>query len=248
MVAADLPVEEREHRAESMSAGYRQCARMAPDIHSGRAAGCGRVITMLDDAAVSRVAEIIREVSATEILPRFGRLEDGEIVEKGPGDLVTVADRASERELTARLRDLLPGSRVVGEEAVFEDPGVLDALDGPDPVWIIDPIDGTDNYANANARFTVLVALARGGELQASWNLRALLRPDGPRGQGRRRVPGRRAAASRPRSGPRHRPDGRGRVHLPPEVLGRARPRGPSAPEHPRRVALTTATAPASNT
>ncbi|HWG28301.1 inositol monophosphatase [Actinospica sp.] len=124
---------------------------------------------MLDDAAVSRVAEIIREVSATEILPRFGRLEDGEIVEKGPGDLVTVADRASERELTARLRDLLPGSRVVGEEAVFEDPGVLDALDGPDPVWIIDPIDGTENYANANARFTVLVALARGGELQASW-------------------------------------------------------------------------------
>jgi fructose-1,6-bisphosphatase/inositol monophosphatase family enzyme len=127
------------------------------------------VITMLDDAAFSRVAEIIREVSATEILPHFGRLEDGEIVEKSPGDLVTVADRASERELTARLKALLPGSRVVGEEAVFEDPGVLDALDGPDPVWIIDPIDGTENFANANARFTVLVALARGGELQASW-------------------------------------------------------------------------------
>ena len=124
---------------------------------------------MLDDAAFSRVAEIIREVSASEILPRFGRLEDGEIVEKGPGDLVTVADRAAERELSARLTRLLPGSRVVGEEAVFEDPGVLDALEGPDPVWIIDPIDGTENYANANARFTVLVALAREGELEASW-------------------------------------------------------------------------------
>jgi fructose-1,6-bisphosphatase/inositol monophosphatase family enzyme len=127
------------------------------------------VITMLDDAAIARVAEIIREVSATEILPRFGRLGADDITEKLPGDLVTVADRASERELAVRLTDLLPGSRVVGEEAVFADPGVLDALEGPDPVWIIDPIDGTENYANANARFTVLVALAQGGELQASW-------------------------------------------------------------------------------
>ncbi|HTJ66646.1 MAG TPA: inositol monophosphatase [Actinospica sp.] len=124
---------------------------------------------MLDDAAFAKVTEIIRAVSASEILPRFGRLRAADIVEKGPGDLVTVADRASERELTARLRELLPGSRVVGEEAVFEDPGVLDALDGPDPVWIIDPIDGTENYANANARFSVLVALALGGELRAGW-------------------------------------------------------------------------------
>lgn len=124
---------------------------------------------MLDDAAFSRVAEIIREVSASEILPRFGRLREADIIEKQPGDLVTIADRASERELTARLTELLPGSRVVGEEAVFEDPGVLAALDGAEPVWIIDPIDGTENYANANARFTVLVALARGGEVEASW-------------------------------------------------------------------------------
>ena len=124
---------------------------------------------MLDDAQIARVAEIIREVSATEILPRFGRLGDGEIVEKGPGDLVTVADKASEQALSERLTELLPGSRVVGEEAVFADEAVLEALDGPDPVWIIDPIDGTENYANANARFTVLVALARGGELHASW-------------------------------------------------------------------------------
>ncbi|HET9167874.1 MAG TPA: inositol monophosphatase family protein [Actinospica sp.] len=124
---------------------------------------------MLDDAQIARVAEIIREVSATEILPRFGRLGEDEIREKSPGDLVTVADQASERALTEALTALLPGSRVVGEEAVYADQRVLDALDGEDPVWIIDPIDGTENYANANARFTVLVALARAGELHASW-------------------------------------------------------------------------------
>jgi fructose-1,6-bisphosphatase/inositol monophosphatase family enzyme len=124
---------------------------------------------MVDERTVARVAEIIREVARTEVLPRFGHLTEGEILEKTPGDLVTVADRAAERELAARLTVLLPGSRVVGEEAVFADPAVLDALSGPDPVWIIDPIDGTENYANANARFSVLVALAQEGELQASW-------------------------------------------------------------------------------
>jgi fructose-1,6-bisphosphatase/inositol monophosphatase family enzyme len=127
------------------------------------------VIDMVDERTVAQVAEIIREVARAEVLPRFGHLAEGEIQEKTPGDLVTVADRAAERELSARLTALLPGSRVVGEEAVFADPTVLAALEGPEPVWIIDPIDGTENYANANARFSVLVALARQGELLASW-------------------------------------------------------------------------------
>jgi fructose-1,6-bisphosphatase/inositol monophosphatase family enzyme len=128
------------------------------------------VITMVVDAQfVARVEAILGEVARTEILPRFGRLERGDIVEKGPGDLVTVADRAAERELSRRLQDLLPGSRVVGEEAVFADRTVLEALDGSDPVWIVDPIDGTSNYAAGNTRFSVLVALAREGELLASW-------------------------------------------------------------------------------
>jgi fructose-1,6-bisphosphatase/inositol monophosphatase family enzyme len=124
---------------------------------------------VVDEQTVARVAQIIREVAREQILPRFGRLGAGEIVEKAPGDLVTVADRAAEQELSRRLTALLPGSRVVGEEAVYADVTVLDALSGPDPVWIIDPIDGTENYANANARFSVLVALARDGELRASW-------------------------------------------------------------------------------
>lgn len=124
---------------------------------------------VVDEQFVARVEAVLREVARAEILPRFGRLERGDIVEKGPGDLVTVADRAAERELARRLRELWPGSQVVGEEAVFLDATVLEALDGADPVWIIDPIDGTSNYAAGNTRFSVLVALAREGELLASW-------------------------------------------------------------------------------
>ena len=136
---------------------------------------CGRVIAMPDvlelpdDKTVAEISAAIRAVAAQEILPRFGRLAAGDITEKAPGDLVTVADRAAERELAARLTRLLPGSQVVGEEAVYDDRAVLDLLRGEAPVWIIDPIDGTENYADGNARFTVLVALAVRTELVASW-------------------------------------------------------------------------------
>ena len=121
---------------------------------------------MIDTAEVSA---IVREVAEREVLPRFGALTAADIKEKSPGDLVTVADRAAEEALTERLRALLPGSVVVGEEAVAADPGVLALLEGDDPVWIIDPIDGTKNFVNGSPRFAMLVALARHGELLASW-------------------------------------------------------------------------------
>ena len=124
---------------------------------------------MIDTTVAAAVDEAIRSVAEREILPRFGALAEGDVAEKTPGDLVTVADHAAERELTARLAELVPGSAVVGEEAVAADPGVLGALAGPDPVWIVDPIDGTGNFVAGSARFSTLVALAQAGRVLASW-------------------------------------------------------------------------------
>ena len=121
---------------------------------------------MLDE-----VAELIREVAAAEVLPRFRRLSEDEIDEKAPGDLVTVADRESERALTRGLTAILPGSAVVGEEAVAADPGRLDLLRGSGPVWVVDPVDGTNNFAAGRTPFAVMVAHLRGGEPVASWIL-----------------------------------------------------------------------------
>ncbi|MDE1147792.1 MAG: inositol monophosphatase [Azospirillaceae bacterium] len=121
---------------------------------------------VVDAAAVDAV---IRAVARVEILPRFRHLESGDIREKGPGDLVTVADEASERALTAQLTALLPGSTVVGEEAVAADAGVLDRLAGDQPVWIVDPIDGTANFVAGNPRFGVIVALSVGGHTVGGW-------------------------------------------------------------------------------
>jgi fructose-1,6-bisphosphatase/inositol monophosphatase family enzyme len=115
------------------------------------------------------VASIIGEAAAEEILPRFNHLSAGQIREKRPGELVTEADTEAERVLTRRLGDLLPGSSVVGEEAVAADPALLRALEGQGAVWIVDPVDGTANFAKGNARFAVIVALVRDGVTVAGW-------------------------------------------------------------------------------
>lgn len=124
-------------------------------------------LSSLDFAAVEAA---VRRAAAEEILPRFRQLAAEDVVEKnGPHDLVTIADRRAEEHLTAALTALLPGSRVVGEEAVHADPAVLDALRGDAPVWIVDPVDGTRQFVHGDPGFATLVTLAQHGELLASW-------------------------------------------------------------------------------
>lgn len=118
----------------------------------------------------SDVEEAVRTAAATEVMPRFRRLAAHEIDEKsGPHDLVTDADRKAEAYLTEVLPKLLPGSVVVGEEAVHADPAVYDALRGEAPVWIVDPVDGTRQFVHGDPGFCTLVALAQGGVVRASW-------------------------------------------------------------------------------
>ncbi|RCH68831.1 inositol monophosphatase [Streptomyces sp. SDr-06] len=119
---------------------------------------------------LAAVEEALRKAAAAEIMPRFRQLAAHEIVEKnGPHDLVTVADRLAEEHLTASLTAILPGSVVVGEEAVHADPEVYAELRGDAPVWIVDPVDGTRQFVRGEAGFCTLVALAHQGELLASW-------------------------------------------------------------------------------
>lgn len=119
--------------------------------------------------SVEAVAAIIQETAAEEILPRWRRLEKHQIREKGPGNLVTEADIEAERVLSRRLVELLPGSTVVGEEAVAADPGVMRLLEGTAPVWVVDPVDGTGNFARHSEVFGVIVALVQNGRTLAGW-------------------------------------------------------------------------------
>ena len=119
--------------------------------------------------APETVTALIRETAAAVILPRFRALAPGEIREKKPGDFVTIADTEAEEMLSRLLTGLLPGSVVCGEEGVARDRAVLATLDGAAPVWVIDPVDGTCNFAHGRAAFAVIVALVENGVTRAGW-------------------------------------------------------------------------------
>nr|WP_133496458.1 inositol monophosphatase family protein [Stakelama pacifica] len=114
------------------------------------------------------VSALIREVSETIILPRFRNLSAGEKEEKSPDDWVTIADRESEARLSEGLAALLPEARVIGEEACAADPAILEQV-GTGLQWIIDPVDGTGNFAAGRAPFGVMVALGDGDRVAAGW-------------------------------------------------------------------------------
>jgi fructose-1,6-bisphosphatase/inositol monophosphatase family enzyme len=125
---------------------------------------------MIDDELIAAVEGAIRRTVAAEVMPRWQQLSDDEVVQKsGPHDLVTVADQRAEEQLSRTLATLLPGSVVVGEEAVHAKPAMYEALHGDTPVWIVDPIDGTRQFVRGHDDFCTLVALARYGEILASW-------------------------------------------------------------------------------
>ncbi|MGI8664571.1 MAG: inositol monophosphatase family protein, partial [Jatrophihabitans sp.] len=130
---------------------------------------------MLNAAEQAYLTEQIARIAHQVVVPRFGHLSAGDIAQKAPGELVTVADRQAEQALAELLTEVLPGSVVVGEEAVAGDPAILAALAGPSPVWIVDPIDGTEAFVTGSPRFAMLVALASKGQLLASWTYAPLL-------------------------------------------------------------------------
>ena len=133
---------------------------------------------MLSSADAGRVAELMRETAASELLPRFRSLAKEDIRLKGPGDYVTVADIASEQRLASGLAKILPGVPVVGEEAVEKDPSLVDLIARPgESCWIVDPLDGTANFASGKDRFAMIVCLVHDTVAMGGWIL------DVPRGQ-----------------------------------------------------------------
>lgn len=119
---------------------------------------------------VSAVCELMKGIAAAEVLPRFKNLSVSEIDTKDAADdLVTVADTETERVLTEALKAILPEAAVVGEEAAFQNPDILNSLNGDGPVWIVDPVDGTMNFSYGRAEFGMVVALVDKGETVAGW-------------------------------------------------------------------------------
>ncbi len=127
----------------------------------------------MSHALDSAVEALMREAVARAILPHYRQLAADQIDAKAANDVVTIADYEAEAILSDGLARLLPDALLVGEEAAHADPAVLEHLGAP-LCWIVDPLDGTNNFAAGKPPFGVLVALAQDGEAVAGWILDAL--------------------------------------------------------------------------
>lgn len=114
------------------------------------------------------VLAVMQEAAQRAILPRYQALAAHEVDSKAADDVVTVADREAELILAEGLARLLGEAAIVGEEAAHADPALLERL-GDALCWIIDPVDGTNNYAAGKPPFGIMVALAEAGETRAGW-------------------------------------------------------------------------------
>jgi myo-inositol-1(or 4)-monophosphatase len=81
---------------------------------------------------------------------------------KGPSDLVTEADLAAQQAIREVVLENFPDHGFVGEEGERVDEGRLREF-----CWIVDPLDGTANYAHGVPHFAVSVGLLHAGRLQA---------------------------------------------------------------------------------
>lgn len=94
------------------------------------------------------------------LLERFGRRI--QITNKGDIDLVTEADLAAERLIVERIKSYYPRHAILAEES-----GETVASGSESEwKWIIDPLDGTTNYAHGYPCFCVSIALERAGKVE----------------------------------------------------------------------------------
>lgn len=107
---------------------------------------------------------LVRRAAQAEIMPRFRKLDTGQITSKtGPMDLVTEADTAAEAMITRGLQIAFPNAVIVGEEAAESDPDYRKRLSDAELGFLIDPVDGTWNFAHGLPLFGTMVAACRFG-------------------------------------------------------------------------------------
>ncbi|MEQ6250569.1 inositol monophosphatase [Sulfitobacter sp. HNIBRBA3233] len=118
----------------------------------------------LSPAQQRNIINVVRRTARAEILPRFRRLSGSEIRSKSStSDLVTDADTRAEAMIARALQIAFPHAQVIGEEATAETPKLLDTIADAPLAFIIDPVDGTWNFAHGLPLFGVIVAATRFG-------------------------------------------------------------------------------------
>ncbi|TAV48901.1 inositol monophosphatase [Rhizobium leguminosarum] len=122
----------------------------------------------ISDQDILFLGDCVREAARAEIMPRFRNLGDTDVSEKTSAiDLVTQADLLAEHRITAALRERFPAALVVGEKAYDADRSVVPALADAELAFVIDPVDGTFNFAAGLPVFGTMLAVTIKGETVA---------------------------------------------------------------------------------
>ncbi|MDK1489520.1 inositol monophosphatase family protein [Sinorhizobium sp. 7-81] len=123
---------------------------------------------MSQSVDIAALANLLQEAAIKEILPRFRNLGAGDVRMKSEAiDLVTEGDEAAERLIKAKIDAIAPGAVFIGEESVAADPALLDKLADADLAIVVDPIDGTFNFAAGLPLFGVMASVVAKGETVA---------------------------------------------------------------------------------
>lgn len=107
-------------------------------------------------ARVLRVATDAAREGGELIQREAGKLTPRDIQEKGPLDFVTRVDKAAEAVILARIAAAFPDDAILSEEAGGGPPGA-------EHLWVVDPLDGTNNFIHGISRYAVSIAFATKG-------------------------------------------------------------------------------------
>ncbi len=111
---------------------------------------------------LEKLEGLIKTHTANEIMPRFNQVS---YQLKQDGSLVTEADEAMQAAMIADLRKYWPEYIVLGEE--MSEQQQQQQLDSDaDGVWVLDPLDGTTNFASGVPVFSVSIALIRNNQVE----------------------------------------------------------------------------------
>ncbi|MBM3948884.1 MAG: inositol monophosphatase [SAR202 cluster bacterium] len=114
-------------------------------------------------SAAAEVAQDAARLAGRILVERFGQVK--QVTFKGRGNVVTDVDKEVEVEVIALLQREYPGMSILGEESAARAQGTGGPPGaGKGYTWIVDPLDGTRNYASGIPHYSVVVALARDGE------------------------------------------------------------------------------------
>lgn len=120
----------------------------------------------MDGAVAERALQVATEAAHAAGVRIVEIREGGDlgIASKGDRNPVTRADFEAEAVILGRIRDAFPEHRILSEEASAAE---SELADYSGPLWIVDPVDGTSNYAYGLPQVGISIALAWDGLVQA---------------------------------------------------------------------------------